>query len=220
MFYLLLKKELFVELRSKELILSMIVFGIAIVLSFSFSSDLSRVVVQNYASGMFWITILFVATLGVHRSFAYEKEFDAFSMLVTAPIDRGLIFLAKWISGFIYLTIMEILIIFPFFNFLMIDFPLNISAAVITTLFSNLAVMAVANLVSGIAMRSNLSEILLPILFFPLVSPVIIAATQISKGVMLNEPYAFWEIWVLFLGSTIIISGLAGYALFDYLVEE
>jgi len=102
----------------------------------------------------------------------------------------------------------------------MIDFPLNISAAVITTLFSNLAVMAVANLVSGIAMRSNLSEILLPILFFPLVSPVIISATQISKGVMLNEPYAFWEIWVLFLGSTIIISGLAGYALFDYLVEE
>ena len=141
-------------------------------------------------------------------------------MLVTAPIDRGLIFLAKWISGFIYLTIMEILIIFPFFNFLMIDFPLNISVAVITTLFSNLAVMAVANLVSGIAMRSNLSEILLPILFFPLVSPVIIAATQISKGVMLNEPYAFWEIWVLLLGSTIIISGLAGYALFDYLVEE
>ena len=220
MFYLLLKKELFIELRSKELILSMIVFGIAIILSFSFSSDLSRVVVQNFASGMFWIKVLFVATLGVHRSFAYEKEFDAFSMLVTAPIDRGLIFLAKWISGFIYLTIMEILIIFPFFNFLMIDFPLNISVAVITTLFSNLAVMAVANLVSGIAMRSNLSEILLPILFFPLVSPVIIAATQISKGVMLNEPYAFWEIWVLLLGSTIIISGLAGYALFDYLVEE
>ena len=80
--------------------------------------------------------------------------------------------------------------------------------------------MAVATLVSGIAMRSNLSEILLPILFFPLVSPVIIAATKISNGVMTNEPYALWEIWVLFLGSTIIISGLAGYTLFDYLIEE
>ncbi len=220
MFFLLLKKELFIELRSKELILSMVVFGIAIVLSFSFSSDLSRVVVKNYASGMFWITVLFVATLGVHRSFAYEKEFDAFSMMVIAPIDRGFIFLAKWVSGFIYLTIMEILIIFPFFKFLMIDFPANILIAIITTLLANLAIMAVANLVSGIAMRSNLSEILLPILFFPLVSPAIIAATKISKGVMLNEPYPFWEIWVLILGSIIIISGLAGYALFDFLAEE
>ena len=130
MFFLLLKKELFIELRSKELILSMVVFGIAIVLSFSFSSDLSRVVVKNYASGMFWITVLFVATLAVHRSFAYEKEFDAFSMMVIAPIDRGFIFLAKWVSGFIYLTIMEILIIFPFFKFLMIDFPENILIAI------------------------------------------------------------------------------------------
>ncbi|SVA55877.1 uncharacterized protein METZ01_LOCUS108731, partial [marine metagenome] len=54
MFLVLLKKELFIELRSKELILSMVVFGIAIVLAFSFSSNLSRAVVINYASGMFW----------------------------------------------------------------------------------------------------------------------------------------------------------------------
>jgi heme exporter protein B len=175
---------------------------------------------MNYASGMFWITVLFVSALGVHRSFAYEKEYDAFSMLVTAPIDRGLIFLAKWVSGFIYLTLMEILIIFPFFKFLMIDYPSNILIAISTTLLVNLGIMAVANLVSGIAMRSNLSEILLPILFFPLVSPIIIAATKISTGVMLNESYGVWEIWVLIVGSIIIISGLAGYALFDYLVEE
>ncbi len=220
MFFVLLKKELFIELRSKELILSMVVFGIAIVLAFSFSSNLSRTVVMDYASGMFWITVLFVSALGVHRSFAYEKEYDAFSMLVTAPIDRGLIFLAKWVSGFIYLTLMEILIIFPFFKFLMIEYPPNILIAISTTLFVNLAIMAVANLVSGIAMRSNLSEILLPILFFPLVSPIIIAATKISTSVMLNDSYVIWEIWVLIVGSIIIISGLAGYALFDYLVEE
>jgi len=124
------------------------------------------------------------------------------------------------VSGFIYLTLMEILIIFPFFKFLMIDYPSNILIAISTTLFVNLGIMAVANLVSGIAMRSNLSEILLPILFFPLVSPIIIAATKISTAVMLNDPYGLWEIWVLIVGSIIIISGLAGYVLFDYLVEE
>ena len=108
MFALLIRKELLIELRSKELILSMLVFALAITLTFAFSSNISKVIVSNYASGMFWITILFVTILSVHRSFNYEKEFDAFSMLVLAPIDRGLIFLAKCVSGFIYLTIMAV----------------------------------------------------------------------------------------------------------------
>ena len=106
MFLLLVKKELLIELRSRELILSMLIFAFAITLAFAFSSNVSKVIVSNYASGMFWITILFVTVLSVHRSFSYEKEFDAFSMLVMAPVDRGLIFLAKCVSGFIYLTIM------------------------------------------------------------------------------------------------------------------
>ena len=220
MFALLIRKELLIELRSKELILSMLVFALAITLTFAFSSNISKVIVSNYASGMFWITILFVTILSVHRSFNYEKEFDAFSMLVLAPIDRGLIFLAKCVSGFIYLTIMEIIFIIPFFKLLILEFPMNIPVAIITTLYINLAIMIVANLVSGIAMRSKLSEILLPLLFFPLVSPVIIAATKISTGVMSNDPFQLWQIWVLIIGSIIVLSGLAGYALFDYLMEE
>ena len=95
MFALLIRKELLIELKSKELILSMLVFALAITLTFAFSSNISKVIVSNYASGMFWITILFVTILSVHRSFNYVNEFDAFSMLVLAPIYRWLIFLAN-----------------------------------------------------------------------------------------------------------------------------
>ena len=101
MFFILLKKELYNEFRSRELILSMLVFGLSIILAYAFTSDVSRVIVANYAPGMFWAMILFVTVLGVHRSFSYEKEMDAFSMLITAPIDRGLIYLSKWIE-FLY----------------------------------------------------------------------------------------------------------------------
>ena len=220
MFLLLVKKELLIELRSRELILSMLIFAFAITLAFAFSSNVSIVIVSNYASGMFWITILFVTVLSVHRSFSYEKEFDAFSMLVMAPVDRGLIFLAKCVSGFIYLTVMEMIFIIPFFKLLIIEFPIKPILGIVTTLYINIAIMSVANLVSGIAMRSKISEILLPLLFFPLVSPIIIAATKISSGIMLNDPYQLWEIWVLIVGTIIVVSGLAGYTLFDYLIEE
>jgi heme exporter protein B len=198
----------------------MLVFGLSIILTFAFTSNVSPVIVANYAPGMFWIMVLFVAVLGVHRSFAYEKEFDAFSMLISAPVDRGLIFLSKWISGFIFLSIMELLIVLPFFKFLLINFPAQPLFALGTTLLINLAIMAIANLVSGLAMRARLSEVLLPVLLFPLVSPVIIAATKISAGIMAADPIELWKIWLLIVLSVIVIFGLVGYTLFDFITEE
>lgn len=220
MFLTLLKKELFIEFRSREVILSMLIFGLSIILVFAFTSNVSKVIVTNYAPGMFWIMVLLVTVLGVHRSFSYEREFDAFSLLISSPIDRGLIYLAKWISGFIFLTIMEAIVIIPFFKFLLIEYPSDLLLSVVTTLLINLAIMSVASLVSGIAMRANLSEVLVPILFFPLVSPVVIAASKISAGIMAGEPYQLWQIWLLIVISIIVIFSLVGYTLFDFIIEE
>ena len=220
MFFTLFKKELFIEFRTKEVVLSMLIFGLSIILAFAFSSNVSKVIVANYAPGMFWVMILFVTTLGVHRSFSYEKEFDAFSLLVGSPIDRGMIYLAKWLSGSIFLTIMEAIIIIPFFKFLLIELPSNFLLFSMTSILINLAIMSVAILVAGIAMRASLSEVLVPILFFPLVSPVIIAATKITSGILSNDPYQLWKIWLLIVVSVIVIFVLAGYTLFDFITEE
>jgi len=220
MFFTLFKKELFIEFRTKEVVLSMLIFGLSIILAFAFSSNVSKVIVANYAPGMFWVMILFVTTLGVHRSFSYEKEFDAFSLLVGSPIDRGMIYLAKWLSGSIFLTIMEAIIVIPFFKFLLIELPSNFLLFSMTSILINLAIMSVAILVAGIAMRASLSEVLVPILFFPLVSPVIIAATKITSGILSNDPYQLWQIWLLIVVSVIVIFVLAGYTLFDFITEE
>ena len=220
MFISLLKKELFIEFRSREVILSMLIFGLSIILAFAFTTNVSKIIVLNYAPGMFWIMILFVTTLGVHRSFTYEKNFDAFSLLISSPIDRGLIYLSKWISGTIFLTVMEIIIIIPFFKFLLLDLPSNFILFSLTSILINFAIMSVASLVAGISMRANLSEVLVPILFFPLVSPVIIAATKISSGVLSGDPYQLWQIWLLIIVSVIVIFPLAGYTLFDFITEE
>ncbi|MGY8750465.1 MAG: heme exporter protein CcmB [Fidelibacterota bacterium] len=220
MFFILLKKELFIEFRSREVVLSMLIFGLSIILAFAFTSNVSKVIVSNYAPGMFWIMILFVSVLGVHRTFSYEKNFDAFSMLISAPIDRGIIYLSKWISGTIFLTLMQLVIIVPFFKFLLLDLPSNFILFISTMILVNLAIMSVAILVSGIVMRANLSEVLVPILFFPLVSPVIIAATKISSGVLAETAYQLWQFWLLIIISIIVIFALAGYTLFDFITEE
>ena len=198
----------------------MLIFGLAVILIFAFSTNISREVLTNYSPGMFWLMNLFIVVLGVHRSFAYEKEFDAFSLLISAPIDRGLIFLSKWISGFIFLTVTQVIVITPFFKLLLLDFPENLSLFILTAMLVNLGMMAIANLVSGIVIRSNFSEILLPLILFPLLSPLMIAATKISSGVINLQFYDMWNVWVLIVISIVVLFGLAGYALFDFIVEE
>ena len=216
----LIKKELLIEFRSKQIILSMLIFGLAIILIFALSSNISSEILSKYSAGMFWLMNLFVVVIGVHRSFAYEKEFDAFSLLVSAPVDRGLIFLSKWVSGFIFITTTQLVIIAPFFKLLLLEIPENLSFFILTSLLINLAMMSIASIVSGIVIRSNFSEILLPLLMFPLLSPLMIAATKISNDIINSQSYELWNVWVLIIASIVVLFGLAGYALFDYIVEE
>ena len=216
----LIKKELLIEFRSKQIILSMLIFGLAIILIFALSSNISSEILSNYSAGMFWLMNLFVVVIGVHRSFAYEKEFDAFSLLVSAPVDRGLIFLSKWVSGFIFITTTQLVIIAPFFKLLLLEIPENLSFFILTSLLINLAMMSIASIVSGIVIRSNFSEVLLPLLMFPLLSPLMIAATKISNDIINSQSYELWNVWVLIIASIVVLFGLAGYALFDYILEE
>ena len=216
----LIKKELLIEFRSKQIILSMLIFGLAIILIFALSSNISSEILSNYSAGMFWLMNLFVVVIGVHRSFAYEKEFDAFSLLVSAPVDRGMIFLSKWVSGFIFITTTQLIIIAPFFKLLLLDIPENISFFILTSLLINLAMMSIASIVSGIVIRSNFSEVLLPLLMFPLLSPLMIAATKISNDIINSQSYELWNVWVLIIASIVVLFGVAGYALFDFIVEE
>jgi len=216
----LIKKELLIEFRSKQIILSMLIFGLTIILIFALSSNVSSEILTNYSPGMFWVMNLFIVVIGVHRSFAYEKEFDAFSLLVSAPVDRGLIFLSKWVSGFIFITTTQLIVIAPFFKLLLLDIPDNLILFLSTSMLINLGMMAIANLVSGIVIRSSFSEVLLPLLMFPLLSPLMIAATKISHAIINSQSYEIWNVWVLIVVSIVVLFGLAGYALFDFIVEE
>ncbi|NOZ03322.1 MAG: hypothetical protein GXO92_01765 [FCB group bacterium] len=220
MFWTLLKKEMQIELRSKEISVSMLAFGLTVILTFAFAFNVSPIIFKTFAPGLFWIMILFIAVLGLHRMYAYEKDFDAFSLMVSAPVDRGLIFLAKWVSGVVFLFITELLIVPPFLLFLQLNLVLNVYQGLLLLLMGNLGIMVIGSLVSGLAMRAKMSEVLLPILLFPLVSPIIIAATKATVGLVNRSPFWQWQIWVLIMGTFIVIFAIVGYTIFDHITEE
>ncbi len=220
MIMVLIKKELLTELRAKESFVTMAAFSMVIIVSFAFTFISPSGRFMEMAPGMFWIMVLFTSVLGLQRSFAYESEFDAFSAILSAPVDRGEIFLAKWISGSIVLTMVETIAIVPFILFLRIEIPANLLEGIGIIFLGNTAIMCLGSFLSGLAMRSRLSNVLVPILLFPLLSPVIIASVKSTTGWVRGLPIGVWETWVFILVSFIVIFGLLGYTLFAHITEE
>ena len=220
MFYILLRKDLLLELRTKEIIIPMFSFGLAIILIFSLSFNASQLINHTFSPGLLWVIILFISSLGLHRMFVLEKEFDAFSLTLSSPIDRGTIFLSKTISGTILLLIAEIMIIPPFIMFMNLSIPNNWFIMALIIIIGNLGIMSIGAIASGLAMRSKLSEILLPILFFPLVSPHIIACVKATNYWFKGIPFSDWQFWIYLIITIVIIFLLLGYMIFDYITEE
>ncbi len=220
MFYTLVRKDLLLELRTKEIIIPMFAFGLVIILIFSLSFNASQEINHTFSPGLLWIIILFISSLGLHRMFVLEKEFDAFTLNLAAPIDRGVIFLSKVVSGTIILLIAEILIIPPFLIFLNLSIPSNWPIMILILIIGDLGIMSIGAIISGLSMRAKLSEILFPILFFPLVSPHVIACVKATNYWFKEIPFFNWQSWIYLMITFFIIFFLVGFMIFDFITEE
>ena len=220
MFTALLKKDLLIELRSKEIVISMAAFGVSVILLYSFSFNESPRTFSIFASGLIWMVFLFISVLGLHRSFSLEKEFDAIGLILSAPVDRSLIFLSKWVSGFLCLLIAQIIIVPLFWLFLDLDIPEQIGLWLLIFIMTDLGISAIGNLVAGITLRARMSEVLLPILLFPLVSPLLIAAVKSTDAILLGLPFEEWKIWAAIIFTFVIVFSVTGVLIFEYVSEE
>ena len=103
----LLWKDLLAELRTRDLLGGMLVFGLLVLLIFNFAFDLRVDNVGAVAPGVLWVTFTFAGILGLGRSFVQEKDRGALDGLLVAPIDRGAIFLAKLVGNLIFMSLVE-----------------------------------------------------------------------------------------------------------------
>ena len=220
MFYTLVRKDLLLELRTKEIIIPMFAFGLAIIMIFALSFNASQEINHAFSPGLLWIIILFISSLGLNRMFVLEKEFDAFTLTLAAPIDRGTIFVSKVISGTILLLIAEIMIIPPFIIFMNIAIPSDGHIMILILLIGDLGIMSIGTIVSGLSMRAKLSEMLLPILFFPLVSPHIIACVKATNYWFTGLSFINWQAWIYLMLSFVLVFFLLGFMIFEYITEE
>ena len=211
-------KDLQAEFRSRELFSAMLVFSLLIILIFNFALELDVKTRQSVTSGVLWATFAFAGTLGLNRSMAIEKDRGCLDGLLLAPVDRSAIYFGKVISNLAFMLIVE-LIVLPVYSVL---YGINLfqPGLLLVILLGSIGYVGVGTLLAAMSVQTRTRDILLPILLFPVVIPVLLAAVKASSG-FLNG--ADWDEIVVPLNLLIaydVIFIAVAFMVFDSVVEE
>jgi heme exporter protein B len=211
-------KDLAAELRSRELLSAMLVFALLVILIFNFALELDAQARATVTSGVLWVTFAFAGTLGLNRSMAMEKDRGCLDGLLLAPVDRSAIYFGKAIGNLIFMLIVEAIVL-PVYSILY-SVNLFIPGLLLVILLGSIGYVAVGTLLASMAVQTRTRDVLLPILLFPLVIPILIAAVKASTGFLQGVDIADIRPWInLLLVYDVIFIAIA-FMVFDYIVEE
>lgn len=213
----IVRKDLALERQSRETLSSMFVFALIVILVFSFSFDMRIERASEVAPGVLWVAITFAGMLGLARSFVLERDQGCLDGLLLCPVNRSVLYVGKVIGNVLFISTTETIILPLCFALFNLRFrPLLIPVVLLGTIgFS-----AVGTLVSAMTVHARSREVLLPVLLFPIVLPVIIAAVKVTGGILDALPWAEIKNWVQLLVGFDVIFGVISFVVFDYVVEE
>jgi heme exporter protein B len=211
-------KDMAAELRSRELLSAMLVFALLVILIFNFALELDTKTRSTVTAGVLWVTFAFAGTLGLNRSMAMEKDRGCLDGLLLAPVDRSAIYFGKAIGNLIFMLIVEIIVL-PVYSVLYNTNLFNLGLLLVI-LLGSIGYVAVGTLLSSMAVQTRTRDVLLPILLFPVVIPVFIAAVKASSGFLQGIEMAEIQPWLTLLVVYDVIFTAVAFMVFDYVVEE
>ena len=216
-----LRKDLLLELRSLETVPAMVLFTIATFVIFHFG--LNRATIDGQlAGGVFTVTLLFAALLGVNRLFVAEREQGGFDGFLLAPVDRSALLVAKATALFMFLAVLEVVAV-PAFGLLLLGPSLGrpLPGLVAVLALADLGLAVIGTLVSALAIQTRARDLIGPIIGLPLLIPALIAtARAIGPLLSVHGTASPPGKWLAILALYDLVFALLAYAVFDFLLED
>ena len=188
-------KDVRLELRSRDTIVSAVVFGLIVVVVFNFGLNRTPGSLAPVAPGLLWVAYAFIGVLAMNRAFARELEQGALDGLLGSPVSKDAVFLGKMLGTLAFMLIIEAALL-PVFS-IMLGLSALTPVVGLIILLATVGFATVGTFFAGIAAQTRSREILLPVLFFPVIVPVIIAAVEATALALGGGPMlAVWTRWL------------------------
>jgi heme exporter protein B len=218
--YLVLRKDLVLQLRRRDILLTMFFFGTLLLFVFHLAFDLVPDRVAEMAPGLLWLAFLFTGTLGLAQLFGAERENQCLDALLLSPVDRGALFLAKVCLNFTLMLLVELVTI-PLFWILFNLQTWNLVPRIfLISLLGTVGFCVLGTVMSALTLRARARELLLPLVLFPLMIPVILATIQCLGAVLRAGEIGDALPWLRLLIGFDVIFLTFGVLVFDWVIEN
>jgi heme exporter protein B len=186
--WLIARKDLLVEARSRELAYTTLFFAIACVLVFAFAFVREGRALDDAAAGILWVAVAFSGTLALGRAFERERQGETLRALLLAPTERAAIYLGKLVGLLVLMAGVEIVLV-PVVG-LLFDAPIARAPWLLAALLAagTVGFAGVGTLFAAMLVRAHSRDVLLPVLLYPITVPVIIAGVRGTAAIFGAEP--------------------------------
>lgn len=220
---ILLRKEFIQELRSREVLAIMLAMSLLLSVLSAVGVQLSFMdgaQVQKVAPLLIWLSFLFAATSALGRSFDCELQHGAIDGLKLSGVSFSVVYLAKVIASAATLFFCQCVSATVLLVLLDLSAPAQWGYFIVLSLIVVVAYTALAVLFSAVAAVSKLKGLILPLILFPLLFPIFIAAVETTNQLMLDQTFYPTSFWFSLSGVLLILYLALGINLYQYVVEE
>ena len=215
----LLSKELRTEFRSRELLVTTIVFILIVLVLFSFTFDPTAEEARRFGPSLLWLAFLFAASLMLQPCFLREQSNDTLSSLRLSVADPFAIFLAKLAANTCFLLVTELLLLPVFAAMYNVPVLPVLHWLILTFFLGSLGISIAGTALSAISAQARMRELLLPLLLLPLLTPILVASTEVTAALLDPAPYVQWKgIGFLAVFDLVFLTTLWLFG--EYLLEE
>jgi len=184
---LIVRKDLTVEVRSRELAYTTLFFAVSCVLVFAFSLVQEGRAAEGVGAGVLWMAIMFAGNLALGRTFERERQSETLRALMLVPAPRPAVYLGK-LTGIVLLLAITETVLVPLvallFESALLSHPFWLASVVAT---GTVGFAAVGTLFAAMLVRAHSRDVLLPVLLYPITVPVLIAGVRATVAIAQPE---------------------------------
>ena len=220
MVLVLMRKDLLIEWRTRARVNALIFFSIATLLMFSFALGANIVALRQHAAGYLWMAMLFASVLSLGESFRIEHENNSLDGLRLAPADPRALFVGKALGNTVLLVGLG-MVLTPL-SIALFDLKMVMPFWSLFAIFGigSMAISAAGTFYAAVAANARARDVLLPVLLFPVLVPVLIAAVKATALIFEGDPMGQMPSWLTMLGTLNLVYWSMGFVLFPRIMED
>jgi heme exporter protein B len=213
-------KDLTAERRTKANFNAVVFLAGLILLLFGFALGPDQAALREVAGGVIWLTVLFSGVLSFNRSYEQELENGALELLLLYPGDRKSIFLGKLLANLTFVLLVEAVLIPA--AAILYDIPIWSVILPLTAvlLLGTFGFVTLGTFYSAMASRLRAREVLLPLLLFPMLIPLLIAAVQATGAILAGDLLGVSASWISVLVVFDVIFFVGALFAFEHIIED